>query len=119
MLARGGQVDEKRDPFRPLPDRSSPSLRKTATASPQRRPKGLRGRLISETSLVGIISSSETSWALLKATNHPLYIVKAGSQLYDGRVVLISDMSVVFLKYREDPPNSFVVVKTFTEEKGE
>lgn len=88
----------RRDPFKSLlaaPDR--PEFRGP-------RPEGIPGLLIDEIDLVGIFRTSRGFVAQVKAANQgKSYLLKEGDQLYDGDVVSINKIEVVFKQIVQDP----------------
>ncbi len=88
----------RRDPFKSLlsgPER--PEVRGP-------RPEGIPGLLIDEIDLTGIFRTSKGFIAQVSAANQKRsYLLKEGDQLYDGDVVSISRVEVVFKQIVQDP----------------
>ncbi len=89
---------DRRDPFRSL---------ETAQTRPEIQgelPEGVPGLLIDEVDLTGIYRTSSGYIAQLVSPNKDRsYLVRVGDQLYDGDVVRISQMEVVFKQIVNDP----------------
>ena len=94
-----------RDPFISLPGTSVHQPAKVETErSPSQRPPGLKGIRITETSLLGIVSSEDLSLAILAGPDQFAYIVRVGSRLSDGSVLQISNSGILFAQSDESPP---------------
>ncbi len=67
------------------------------------RPEGLRGLLIGEVALRGIVKSQEGIVAILQGPDNRTYIVRPNDRLFDGTVRAITAEGVVFLQEVNDP----------------
>jgi Tfp pilus assembly protein PilO len=79
-----------RDPF------ANPFPTVATTAVAMSRPRGLRGVLVSETALTGILRDSGGFLAFLRAADKRTFIVRPGARLYDGIVQTVTADSVSF-----------------------
>ena len=116
IVAADSKVVKSRDPFYPLPETPIEKPSSSPAKSPVSRPPGLKGTLISETSLVGIVSSGEFYLALLETEDEVTYIAKVGSRLFDGKVILISDNGVLFSRAGSKSNRSFKDFRTIGKE---
>jgi Tfp pilus assembly protein PilP len=82
----------RRDPFRTLDVTNTIQ----AAAVPVVRPPGLKGQLVSEIKLVGIVKSKGTLMAIAEGYRGKTYFVRERLELYDGRVLEIKNDAVVF-----------------------
>lgn len=89
-------ADGRRDPFTSLA-RSGTAL----TAS--NRPVGIRGLLISELSLRGVVQSRQRLLATVEGPDKRTYTISNGDALLDGTVKVITADAVVFLQQVTDP----------------
>ena len=86
----------RRDPFT--------SLSATGTSLPTtNRPVGVRGLLISELSLRGIVQSRQRLLATVEGADKRTYTISNGDQLLDGTVKVITADAVVFVQQVNDP----------------
>jgi hypothetical protein len=109
-----GEERRHRDPFLALPSAAAEELERTAAEQPPiQRPPGLKGLRITETSLVGIVSSGESYLAILAAEHQFIYIARVGSRLFDGSVLLISDKGILFSQDTDTSDRSQTVFKPF------
>lgn len=67
------------------------------------RPAGVRGLLISELTLRGIVESQQRLLATVQGPDKRAYTVANGEQLLDGTVKVITADAVVFLQRVDDP----------------
>lgn len=87
----------RRDPFVSLA-LSGDALKPSAS-----RPAGVRGLLIAELSLKGVVRSDNQLLAAVEGPDKRTYTVRNGEQLQDGSVKVISPDAVVFLQQVTDP----------------
>lgn len=86
----------RRDPFS--------TLATSGTSLPTGdRPVGVRGLLIAELSLRGIVQSRQKLLATVEGPDKRAYTITNGMQLLDGSVKAISADAVVFLQQVDDP----------------
>jgi Tfp pilus assembly protein PilP len=88
--------DGRRDPFTSL-ERSGPAI----TSS--NRPVGVRGLLISELSLRGVVQSRQRLLATVEGPDKRTYTISNGDALLDGTVKVVTADAVVFLQQVTDP----------------
>ncbi|MFP5379543.1 MAG: hypothetical protein ACLGHP_07310, partial [Vicinamibacteria bacterium] len=67
------------------------------------RPAGVRGLLISELTLRGVVKSQQRLLATVQGPDKRTYTVANGDQLLDGTVKVITAEAVVFLQRVDDP----------------
>jgi Tfp pilus assembly protein PilP len=89
--------DGRRDPFRSL------ALSGSALTPTSNRPVGVRGLLISELSLRGVVQSRQRLLATVEGPDKRTYTISNGDQLLDGTVKVITADAVVFLQQVTDP----------------
>ncbi|MBM3804204.1 MAG: hypothetical protein FJW26_18045 [Acidimicrobiia bacterium] len=82
----------RRDPFRSL----DVSETIQASTAPVVRPPGLRGQLVSEINLAGIVKSKNQYMAMATGYRGKTYFLQPNDELYDGKVVEIRSDAVVF-----------------------
>jgi Tfp pilus assembly protein PilP len=70
---------------------------------PEERPQGLRGMLIQEVSLRGIVKTQDGYIAMIQGTDNKSYFARNGERLYDGNIQEIDDTRVVFRQEINDP----------------
>jgi Tfp pilus assembly protein PilP len=87
----------RRDPFTSL------ALSGTALTPTSNRPVGVRGLLISELSLRGVVQSRQRLLATVEGPDKRTYTISNGDQLLDGTVKVITADAVVFLQQVTDP----------------
>jgi len=109
----------RRDPFvNPVPKPKAPE-----PEIPVVRPPGLRGVLITEIALVGIVSSKEPGMnkAVVKAPGNKIYFVAGGDELFDAVVKEIRPDAVVFTQTPRGQSRTPVrdVVRTLAPAPGE
>ena len=108
----------RRDPFRSLDVTNSIQT----TSAPIVRPPGLKGQLVSEISLVGIVQSKGEYLAMATGYRGKTYFVRPKDELYDGRVMQIRSDAVVFNQILTDSQGkklSQQVVKKLYPTRGE
>jgi Tfp pilus assembly protein PilP len=82
----------RRDPFRTLDVTNTIQ----AAAAPVVRPPGLKGQLVSEIKLVGIVKSKGSLMAIAEGYRSKTFFVHEKADLYDGKVLEIKNDAVVF-----------------------
>jgi type IV pilus assembly protein PilP len=70
---------------------------------PMTRPEGVRGLLISEVTVKGIVKSSRGFIAMLLSPDNKTYIVHSNDRLFDGTIKAITVDAVVFSQEVNDP----------------
>lgn len=87
----------RRDPF--------VSLKKPveATRGPGTRPPGVKGFLIQEVALKGIVRDKSGYIAILLGTDGKSYFVRVGERLFDGVVTAIDAANITFRQEVTDP----------------
>ena len=86
----------RRDPFvNPVPK----SVTKAAPAPPRQRPPGLKGVLVSEAGIAGVVTSKEPSMnvVVIAAPGNKTYFARVGDALFDGVVKDIQLGTVTFV----------------------
>jgi len=89
----------RRDPFRSLLE-GFEDLEGPAAAE---RPPGLAGMLVEEVVLQGIIQTPSGILAFVQGRDNLSYIIREGTQLYNGEVKTIEPKRVVFRQQTNDP----------------
>ena len=89
----------RRDPFRSLLQ-GFEELEGPAAAE---RPPGLAGMLVEEVVLQGIIQTPSGILAFVQGRDNLSYIIREGTQLYNGEVKQIEQKRVVFRQQTNDP----------------
>jgi hypothetical protein len=89
----------RRDPFRSLLE-GFEELEGPAAAE---RPPGLAGMLVEEVVLQGIIQTPSGILAFVQGRDNLSYIIREGTQLYNGEVKMIELKRVVFRQQTNDP----------------
>jgi hypothetical protein len=108
----------RRDPFRPL-DIVSSFL---TTQAPIVRLPGLKGQMISEIKLVGIVQSSSGMLAMSQGFKNRTYFLHPNDVLYDGKVLEIHKDAVIFSQTLKDTEGKIMtqqVVKKLQPTRGE
>jgi Tfp pilus assembly protein PilP len=67
------------------------------------RPNGVKGLLISELTMRGVLRTSGTLLAIVQAPDNKTYTVHPGDALYDGSVKVVANDAVIFLQRVDDP----------------
>ncbi|MFN8005758.1 MAG: hypothetical protein U0V70_01765 [Terriglobia bacterium] len=88
----------RRDPFRSL-DVANSVL---AVSAPIVRPPGLKGQLVSEIILVGIVKKNGVNMALTTGYRGKTYFIHANDDLYDGKVIEIRNDAMIMNQYLTD-----------------
>ena len=85
------EIKGRRDPFRSL------DVTRTiqAASAPIVRPPGLRGQLVSEIKVVGIVKSKGGLLAIVQGYRNKTFFVHANDVLYDGKVLEIRNDVVI------------------------
>lgn len=86
----------RRDPFRSL-------LKGMPREEQAQRPPGLRGMGIEEIKLQGVMRLPEGFVAMIQGTDNLSYLLRAGTEMYDGNVERIESGRVVFRMQVTDP----------------
>lgn len=97
----GYSADGRRDPFLNLIDRGTSDHGRGK--SPARRPDGVKGVLVSEVVVRGILKSAHGWVAMVGAPNGKTYTVRAGDRLMDGLVRSISPQALILMQDINDP----------------
>jgi len=84
----------RRDPFRSLV---------SGPVDERLRPPGLKGMLIQEVSLRGIVKTGSGFIAMIQGTDNKSYFARSGERLYDGSIDFIIPDKVVFRQEINDP----------------
>jgi Tfp pilus assembly protein PilP len=82
----------RRDPFRSL----DVSATIQASAAPTVRTPGLKGQLVSEINLAGIVKSKNQYMAMATGYRGKTYFLQPNDDLYDGKVIEIKSDAVIF-----------------------
>jgi len=87
----------RRDPFR--------SLIEEVRRNKAQRPKGVRGMMIAEVDLVGLVHKSGGDIAFFNGSDNKGYFLKVGDELFDGRLIAIDSRTgtVTFRQQVDDP----------------
>ncbi|HVN80342.1 MAG TPA: hypothetical protein VMW38_15205 [Terriglobia bacterium] len=86
------EIKGRRDPFRSLDITHSIQ----AASAPIVRPPGLRGQLVSEIKVVGIVRAKGGLEAIVQGYHNKTFFVHANDVLYDGKILEIRNDVVVF-----------------------
>jgi len=89
----------RRDPFRSLLE----GFEETEEGPAKERPPGLPGMLVEELKVEGIIQMPSGILAFVLGRDNVSYIIRPGTQLYNGEVSEIHPNKVVFRQYVNDP----------------
>ncbi len=82
----------RRDPFRSLDVSETVQV----SAAPAVRPPGLKGQLVSEINLAGIVKSKNQYMAMATGYRGKTYFLQPNDELYDGKVIEIKSDAVIF-----------------------
>ena len=82
----------RRDPFKSLDVVTTIQ----ATTAPIVRPPGLKGQLVSEINVVGIVKSKDGYMALANGYRGKTFFIHSKDELFDGKVLQIKSDTVVF-----------------------
>jgi Tfp pilus assembly protein PilP len=102
LTGRGFSYDPagRRDPFRSL-------LKGLSEEQMGPRPKGIKGMLINEVDLVGIVDKKDRAVAFFNGTDNRGYFLSVGDTLYDGKITAIDPREgVVMFRQKVDDPRS-------------
>jgi len=108
----------RRDPFRNLDVVASVQ----AASVPIVRPPGLKGQLVSEITLVGIVKKKGVYTALSTGFHGKTFFIHPNDDLYDGKVVEIRNDTVIMNQYLTDSHGKKVtqqIVKKLYPTRGE
>lgn len=87
----------RRDPFVSL-------LARGETRAPQGgRPRGVKGLLINELSVRGVLRTNGKLLAIVQAPDNKTYTLHPGDDLFDGNVKVVASDAVIFLQRVDDP----------------
>ena len=89
----------RRDPFRSL----LRGFEETEEGPAKARPPGLPGMLVEELKVEGIIETPSGILAFVLGRDNVSYIIRPGTQLYNGEVAEITQKRVVFRQQVNDP----------------
>jgi Tfp pilus assembly protein PilP len=103
------EVKGRRDPFRTLDVANSIQ----ATAAPVLRPPGIKGQLVAEIKLVGIVKSKGNIMAIAEGYRGRTFFIHPKDDLYDGKVIEIRNDSVVFTQSLTDSSGKKVSRQVF------
>ena len=67
------------------------------------RPRGVKGLLVSELSLRGVLRSKGQLVAIVQAPDNKTYTVHSGDALFDGTVKVVAQEAVIFVQRVDDP----------------
>ena len=87
----------RRDPFVSLLSRGETRLPVGG------RPVGVKGLLIGELSVRGVMRTNGKLLAIVQAPDNKTYTVHSGDALYDGTVKVVANDAVIFLQRVDDP----------------
>ena len=108
----------RRDPFRSL----DVSTTIQASTAPTVRPPGLKGQLVSEINLAGIVKSKNQYMAMATGYRGKTYFLQQNDDLYDGKVLEIKSDAVIFSQTLTDSQGKKLsqrVVKRLYPTRGE
>ena len=108
----------RRDPFRSL----DVSATIQASTAPAIRAPGLKGQLVSEINLAGIVKSKNQYMAMATGYRGKTYFLQPNDDLYDGKVIEIKSDAVVFSQTLTDSQGKRLsqrVVKKLYPTRGE
>lgn len=94
------QPESRRDPFLSLVNRGAESRPDPGRGS---RPDGVRGVMVEEVAVRGIVKSGEGWMAMIAAPNGRTYTIRPGDRLLDGAVRTITAQTVVLMQEVNDP----------------
>lgn len=86
----------RRDPFRSLIGPTRPLERGD-------RPEGVPGFLVDEIDIQGVVQTKAGMVAIVKGPDNKGYLIRAGDKLFDGEVIRVERMAVVFRQEVNDP----------------
>jgi Tfp pilus assembly protein PilP len=108
----------RRDPFRSLDVAATVQ----ASAAPTVRAPGLKGQLVSEINLAGIVKSKNQYMAMATGYRGKTYFLQQNDDLYDGKVIEIKSDAVIFSQTLSDSQGKRLsqrVVKKLYPTRGE
>ena len=108
----------RRDPFRNLDVVTSVQ----SASAPIVRPPGLKGQLVSEITLVGIVKKKGVYTALSTGYRGKTFFIHSNDDLYDGKVIEIRNDVVIINQYLTDTHGKKIaqqVVKKLYPTRGE
>jgi type IV pilus assembly protein PilP len=89
----------RRDPFISLVRRTTPATGTSATS----RPTGLGGLSIEQIRMTGVVKGRHGFSAIVKGADNRTYSVKAGDELYDGKVRAVTADAMFLVQNVNDP----------------
>jgi len=96
--AKGETQVARRDPFAPLVNKS----RGPGNPDDLPRPPGKKGLVIATLRIQGIVHGPNGMIAIVENSQHSVYFLREGDQLFDGRVVRITMEGVTFHEFGKD-----------------
>lgn len=108
----------RRDPFRNLDVVTSVQ----AASAPIVRPPGIKGQLVSEITLVGIVKKKGVYTALSTGYRGKTFFIHSNDDLYDGKVIEIRNDAVIISQYLTDSHGKKItqqIVKKLYPTRGE
>ena len=108
----------RRDPFRNLDVAASVQ----AASAPIVRPPGLKGQLVSEITLVGIVKNKGSFMALSTGYRGKTFFIHPNDDFYDGKVIEIRNDAVAINQYLTDSHGKKIsqqIVKKLYPTRGE
>lgn len=112
------EVKGRRDPFRSLDVASNFQT----TQAPIVRPAGLKGNLISEIKLVGIVKTASGLVAMAQGYRNRALFLHTNDSLYDGKIIEVRRDAVVFSQMLTDDEGKTMtqqVIKKLQPTRGE
>ncbi len=92
------EVSGRRDPFRSL-------LVRNTVDRDRVRPPGLAGVMVDEIELQGTVRTKGGWLAMVRAADNRSYLIRKGQALFDGEVIEITAVEVIFRQNVNDPTN--------------
>jgi type IV pilus assembly protein PilP len=89
----------RRDPFISLVQRTTQATGTSATS----RPTGLGGLSIEQIRMTGVVKGRQGFSAIVKGADNRMYSVKAGDELYDGKVRAVTADAMFLIQSVNDP----------------
>jgi Tfp pilus assembly protein PilP len=92
------EVRGRRDPFRSLDVTNTIQ----ASAAPIVRPAGVKGQLVSEIKLIGVVKSKDGIRAIAEGYRGRTFFIHQGDDLYDGKVLEVRNDSLLLSQILTD-----------------
>jgi Tfp pilus assembly protein PilP len=108
----------RRDPFRSLDVTNVIQ----ASAAPIVRPAGVKGQLVSEIKLIGVVKSKDGIKAIAEGYRGRTFFIRQGDDLYDGKVLEVRNDSLLLSQILTDSVGKKItqkVVKKLHPTRGE